>query len=187
MKKNPHSLLKNVVLTPQEYLITCFDDIQICDINKFCASSSTPLIMDTTFDLCDMWLTDTAYQNLRLVNSKNQHPWFFGPSFLHMKRSAETFLRFALDMVVSTPGLKPPKFLGTDLEKAMYDGFKKVFPDLNSLLCVKHLSDADQRKLTKLGGRGVKQIIGDIYGIFDGVTRELRLASADDSDDFNGS
>ena len=121
-----------------------------------------------------MWLTDTAYQNLRLINSKNQHPWFIGPSLLHMKKSAETFSRFALDMVVSTPGLKPPTFLGTDLEKAMYDGFKKVFPDLNSLLCVKHLSDADKRKLTKLGGT------------FDGVTRELGLASADDSDDFNG-
>jgi len=90
--------------------------------------------MDTTFDLCDMWLTDTAYQNLRILNSKNQHPWFFGPSFLYMKKSAETFSRFSLDMVVSKPGLESPTFLGTGMEKAMYDGFKKVFSKIEQFI-----------------------------------------------------
>ena len=182
--KNTNSLLKNIVLTPGEYFVTCFDGQQIEDMNKFCSSSTNPLVIDTTFDLCDMWLTDTAYQNLRLINGKNQHPWFYGPCLFHMKKGSETFSRFALDMVVSSPGLKNPSFLGTDMEKAMFDGFKRVFPDLKNLLCVKHLSDRDKRKLTSMGGRGIKTIISDIYGSNDGITKEIGLSSAEDSEDF---
>ena len=39
-------------------LITCFGEIQFTGVYQFCGSDKTPLVMDTTFDLCDMWLTD---------------------------------------------------------------------------------------------------------------------------------
>ena len=90
-----------------------------------------------------------------------------------------------MDMVVSS-GLKSPKFLGSDMEKAMFLGFQTVFPGLKSLLCVKHLSDRDRRKLTSMGGRSHHRIISDIYGVNDGITRELGLASAEDEEDFMG-
>jgi len=92
-------------------------------MNEFCSSKSTPLVMDTTFDLCNLWLTDTAYQNQRILNKDNKHPWFYGPVLLHMKKTPETFARFAL---VVKSGLKSPNFLGTDLEKAMFKGFSRV-------------------------------------------------------------
>lgn len=184
MKSSPNSLVKNVVLTPNEYFITAFDELQIKDLNRFCSTKTTPLVMDTTFEVCNLWLTDTAYQNLRLKNNKNEHPWFYGPCLFHMKKTSETFARFALDMVVADPGLNAPSFLGTDMEKAMFAGFKKVFPGLRSLLCVKHLYDRDQRKLSKMGARGQKKILADIYGTNDGITRELGLTTAEDADDF---
>jgi len=183
MRTNKKSLVKNVILTPDEYFVTAFNDDQIKDINEFCSSKSTPLVMDTTFDICNLWLTDTAYQNLRLLNRAIQHPWFYGPSLFHMKKSNETFAGFAMDMLVSS-NMISPKFLGTDMEKAMFGGFSKIFPDLKHLLCVKHLSDRDNRKLTNIGARYNTRILSDIYGCNDGITRELGLASAEDADDF---
>ena len=159
MKKVPNSLVRNVVLTTREFFITAFDEQHINDINKFCSTETTPLVMDTTFDVCNLWLTDTAYQNLRLKNDKNKHPWFYGPCVFHMSKTAETFPRFALDMLVSNPGLQAPSFLGTDGEKAMFNGFQKVFPEMRGLLCVKHLHDRDQRKLTSMGGKGKLSVI----------------------------
>ena len=182
MRTNKTSMIKNISLTPNEYLVTVFNKEQIANINEFCSSKSTPFVMDTTFGICNLWLTDTAYQNLRLLNRENKHPWFYGPAFLHMKKTNETFARFAMDMVVSSD-LKSPTYLGTDLEKAMFVGFKKVFPELKNLLCVKHLSDRDRRKLAKMGGKHHRRIINDIYGCNDGITRELGLASAEDEGD----
>ena len=86
-----------------------------------------------------------------------------------MKKHAETFSRFSLDMVVS--GLKGPAFLGTDMEKAFFEAFKKVFPSLANLLCVKHLFDRDQQHLSKIGARNSKTFLADIYGLNDGITR----------------
>ena len=55
---------------------------------------------------------------------------------------------------------------------------------MQSLLCVKHMCDRDQKKLTSLKARGQKEIIADIYGTNDGYTRELGLTSAEDGEDF---
>ena len=116
MKKVPNSLMRNVVLTPQEFFITAFDKQHINDIKKFCSTETTQLVMDTTFDVCNLWLTDTAYQNLRLKNDKDKNPWFYGPCVFHMSKTAETFSRYALDMLVSNPGLQAQSFLCTDRE-----------------------------------------------------------------------
>ena len=131
-----------------------------------------------------MWLSDTAYQNRKLVNEKLEHPWFFGPILFHMKKTRETFSRFCMDLVASNAEIRKLPILGTDLEKALFQGFKVIIPTMQSLLCVKHMSDRDQTKLTSLKARGQKEIIADIYGTNDDYTRELGLASAEDAEDF---
>ena len=55
---------------------------------------------------------------------------------------------------------------------------------MKSLLCVKHLEDCDKRKLSKMGVKGQKRILADIYGSNNGVTKELGLTSSEDGDDF---
>ena len=57
---------------------------------------------------------------------------------------------FAMEVVQENPTIRNLKFLGTDLEPALYLGFKEVIPDLKNLLCVKHMADRDQKKLTEL-------------------------------------
>ena len=131
-----------------------------------------------------MWLTDTAYQNKRLVNSQGENPWWIGPVLLHMRKTPQVFSRFALEIVINNPMIGKLPFLGTDLEKALFQGFKAVCPDLKNLLCLKHMSDRDKKKLTELKAQNQRSIIADIYGKNDGVVRELGLASAIDQCDF---
>ena len=153
-------------------------------METFCVNGNNVLKFDTTFDVCDMWLSDAAYQNRRLVNEKLEHPWFFGWILFHMKKTPETFSRFCMDLVASEAEIRKLPILGTDLEEALFQGFKVIIPTMQSLLCVKHMSDRDQKKLTSLKARVQKEIIADIYGINDGYTRELGLASAEDKEDF---
>ena len=184
MKKEESHFIRNIVLTPDEYLVTAYSDAELNDIETFCFNGNNVLLLDTTFDVCDIWLSDTAHQNRRLVNDKLEHPWFFGPILFHMKKTPEAFYRFCMDLVASKAEITTLPILGTDLEKALFQGFKVIIPTMQSLLCVKHMSDRDQTKLTSLKARGQKEIIADIYGTNDGYTRELDLASAEDEEDF---
>ncbi|XP_057299636.1 uncharacterized protein LOC130630239 [Hydractinia symbiolongicarpus] len=105
MRREEQKFIRNVVFIPDEYIVTAFDDQQLNDIEKLCVDQNKLIVMDTTFNVCDMWLTDVGYQNFRLVNDKGSHPWFYGPVLLHMRKTPETFSRFA------TPILqKPLKF-----------------------------------------------------------------------------
>ena len=182
MKKEERRFILNIVLTPDEYLVTAYSDVVLNDIETFYVNGNNVLLLDTTFDLCDM--SDTAYQDRRLVNDKLEHPWFFGPILFHMKKTPETFSRFCMDLVASKAEIRKLPILGTDLEKALFQGFKVIIPTMQSLLCVKHMCDRHQKKLTSLKARGQKEIIADIYGTNDGYTRELDLASAEDEEDF---
>ena len=168
MKKEESHFIRNIVLTPDEYLVTAYSDAKLNDIETFCFNGNNVLLLDTTFDVCDIWLSDTAHQNRRLVNDKLEHPWFFGPILFHMKKTPETFYRFCMDLVASKAEITTLPIIGTDLEKALFQGFKVIIPTMQSLLCAKYMSDRDQKKLTSLKARGQKEIIANIYGTNDG-------------------
>ena len=164
-------------------LVTAYSNAELNDIETFCVNGNNVLLLDTTFDVY-MWLLDTAYQNRKLVNDKLEHPLFFGPILFRMKKTPKMFSRFCMNLVASKAEIRKLPILGTDLEKALFQGFKVIIPTMQSLLCVKHMSDRDQKKLTSLKARGQKEIIADIYGTNDGYTRELGLTSAQDEEDF---
>ena len=60
----------NSVVTSAAYYILIKTDRQINDIIKFCCipHNSAVLGIDTTYNPCDLWLTDTCYRNKRLIN-----------------------------------------------------------------------------------------------------------------------
>ena len=90
--------------------------------------------MDTTYRLCNLWLTDTLWENLRLLNADGKHPWFPGPILLHFQKKNDTFKKFYLEMIQMNSGLMELKTLGTDRERAFYLGFKEVNKSLLNLL-----------------------------------------------------
>ena len=120
MKKEESRFIQNIVLTPDEYLVTAYSDVELNDIETFCVNGNNVLLLYTTFDVCGIWLSDTAYQNRRLVNDKIEHPWFFGPILFHMKKTPETFSRFCMDLVASKAEIRKLPILRTDLEKALF-------------------------------------------------------------------
>ena len=56
-------IVGQISMTKTAYYAFLYSDRQLNDIEKFCCCNgiSDPLAIDTTFDLCDLWLTDTSY------------------------------------------------------------------------------------------------------------------------------
>ena len=129
MKKEDSHFIRNIVLTPDEYLVTAYSDVELNDIETFCVNGNNVLLLYATFDVCDMWLSDTTYQNRRLVKT-----WFFGPILFHMIKTPETFSRFCMDLVASNAEIRKLPILGTDLQKALFQGFKIIIPTIQSFL-----------------------------------------------------
>ena len=68
MKKKESRFIGNIALTADEYLVTAYSGAELNDIETFCVNGNNVLRLDTTFDVCDMWLSDTAYQNLQMTS-----------------------------------------------------------------------------------------------------------------------
>ena len=191
-----HDFIDSVIVKNNAYYVVLKTDKQIKDIVKFCCveQNASVLGIDTTFNLCDMWLTDTCYRNKRLINPRtNAHPVFLGPILIHFTKEEETFLRFALELLSADPTLRNLKKIGVDLESAIYNGFKKVFPTLYRLLCIRHISERDRQKLGKLlelikmsegqKNKAKAEILKDLYGERKGNSYEYGLAEAFDEMD----
>ena len=43
-----------------EYLVIAYSDAELSDIETLCVSGNNVLLFDTTFDVSNMWLSDTA-------------------------------------------------------------------------------------------------------------------------------
>ena len=107
--------------------------------------------VDTTFNLCDLWITDTSYRNKRLVNIiDGGTPVHLGPIMLHFTKDEKTFGRFGLEILSANPNLKNVSFIGVDLESAIFTGLKTMIPGLRRLICVRHLMKRDESRLVDL-------------------------------------
>ena len=121
------------------------------------------LCINTTFNLCEYWLTD--YGNLRLETNEGKHPIFIGPSMIHFKRDEFLFSRFISEMCSYQSNIRLLKIIGTDQDRAIYNGFSAQIPELNLLLCLFHLEKGDRKKLLQLNPQkgAVNVILADIY------------------------
>ena len=60
--------------------------VQLNDVAKFCCEMNEVLYIDTTFNLCEHWVTDSCFGNLRLETNEGKHPIFVGPSIIYFER-----------------------------------------------------------------------------------------------------
>lgn len=82
----------SVVILPQHYLSYHSKPHMLSDIRRFCVNGNSVLQVDTTFELTDgLWLTDTCYKNLSLVNEKGENPEFPGPFMWSFKKDRHTY------------------------------------------------------------------------------------------------
>ena len=115
--------IRSVTLLKRSYYIFFGDNIQLNDVAKFCCEMDDVLCIDTTFNLCSSWVTDTSYKNLRLLNHYGTFTIFLGPCIVHFEKYDFIFNRFASEMCSYQLMIRSLKTIGTDLEKAIYNGF----------------------------------------------------------------
>ena len=64
-QRNPESPVQTVIVSQDNYVAFLYTHKQLKDIELFCCdpgdNSSCVLGVDTTFKLCDQWVTDTSY------------------------------------------------------------------------------------------------------------------------------
>ena len=91
-------------------------------------------MVDTTFKLCDWWITDTSCVNKHLLNTTNGgNPVHLSPLMLHFTKDEKAFCRFGLEVLSAKPNLKNISFIGLDLESAISTGLKTMILGLRRL------------------------------------------------------
>ena len=85
--------VRTVSVQDDDYVIFLVTNKQIQDVKKMCCQGKSVLSVDTTYNLYDLWFTDTSFKNERLINSSGNHPIFLGPSF-HFRKDESAFSRF---------------------------------------------------------------------------------------------
>ena len=180
MQRNDPDFIRTVSCLRNSYYIFLGTNVQLEDIAQFCCEKENVLCIDTTFNLCENWVSDPCYNNIRLETSEGKNPIFMGPAMIHFNKEEFTFSRFICEMCTYNPGIKELKFIGTDLEKAIFNGFAYQIAGLKVLLCVLHLQKNDKAKLSELSPKGstpsIKRILADIYGRRYGTIKVLGLA-----------
>ena len=150
--------------------------------------------IDTTFNLCNLWVTDSCYRNKRLVNNvSGENPNFLAPSLFHFTKDEQTFRRFAVELLAN-PRLANLKKIGVDMEEAIYNGLSSLLPNVEKLHCVRHLKQRDEAQiikiLNKFNGTELqinkikKDILDDIYGQRMGGVYEYGLTESTDKEEF---
>ena len=199
-QRNPESPVQTVLVSDDHYIAFIYTPKQLKDIELFCCNlndnDACVLGVDTTFNLCDLWVTDTSYRNKRLISTKSRaNPVYLGPVMLHFTKDEEAFRRFCLEMISVNPAISNLRKIGVDMEAAIFNGFKSVLTGLFQLYCVRHLQQRDEKavdkcheKVKSIGKNASsykQQIMWDIYGKRFDQTFQEGLADAEDSDDFN--
>jgi len=184
-------VIGSIVVQQDRYFYFIATAKQTNDVAKFCCSDSNVSVLgiDTTYNLCDMWVTDSCYRNKRLISKRSEaHPVYLGPTLLYFTKDTQTFTRFSLDMQAANPETRNIKKIGIDMEDAIYNGVKALFPDSQRLYCVRHLKQRDEVQIDKLMEKmkcserekiaAKNEILLDIYGQRRGTSYEYGSAVA---------
>ena len=98
--------------------------------------------------------------------SFNKHPEFPGPMMVHFTKDQGTYWRLATEIVTAKPTLSDISMIGHDMDQAIKNGLTSIFSKAESLACLQHVSESDNKKLDKLlaSTSDKKCILSDIYG-----------------------
>ena len=78
------------------------------------------------------------------------HPVYPCPTLLHFTKDTQTFTRFALEIQACNPETRGIKKIGVDIEDAIYNGVKTLFPEAQQPYCVRHLKQLDKMRILKM-------------------------------------
>ena len=130
------------------------------------------------------------------LTSSGVHPVYPCPTLLHFTKDTQTFTRFALEIQACNPETRGTKKFGVDIEDAIYNWVKIIFPEAQQPYCVRHLNQRDKMQILKMTDRkkyteeekiiAKKEINLDIYRQKRGTLYEYSLAESSDEGEFWG-
>ena len=127
----------------------------------------SPLSTDTTYQIAEHYLTQTAYENLSVLRRDTlKTSWFPGVCILHREEAFENFAFFWQVAKRSNSCLSSLKVFGTDDDKAIHDAILSVCDGCtHHLLRLEHFKKNITDKLQKLNfpKRQAKIISEDIF------------------------
>ena len=179
--------VRSVKFQEESYIAINYKDYMLDDMVRFCVNGDSILNVDTTFNIVPgLWLTDTSYKHLGLIDAHGKNPEFPGPSMWHFKKDRQEFRNFAMELVTASGELKDLRRVGHDLDKATALGFKDVFSNAEHAWCTQHLQGRTAKKLQEMGvgQRNTNCIMSDLYGTQSGFLQQHGLADSLDTDDF---
>ena len=130
-QRDSSSPIRTVVVSSNSYIAFLYTDKQVKDIELLCCdpndNNSYVLGIDTTFKLCNMWITGTLYHNKRLLSSRTRKSLVhLIPVMMHFTKDEGTFSRFCVELISASPQLINLKKVGVDVEAAVFSGFQSV-------------------------------------------------------------
>ena len=135
--KEDDAFVKSLNLNKDEYNTLNFIQEQLWDVYRFCVKGNSILSIDTTFEICEgLYLTDSTYQNLSLVDQYRKHTEFLGPSFWHFRKTEETYRWFAGELLIAEPLLSGIKNWGMTLIKQLAKGITSFLSLWRGFMCI---------------------------------------------------
>jgi hypothetical protein len=125
-----------------QYILTT--DKQLIDLRAFCTNpvKFSVFFIDSTFDVGNYYITNTCYENLRVVHAsdkyRGRHPLEMGPIFVHTQRNTNNFAAFFSSLQRMDNELKDIQAIGTDGDEALMNAVTICFQDAQKLLCADH-------------------------------------------------
>ena len=142
-------------------------DFQLNMLEKHCVGYKPCILgIDMTYNCGDFYVTPTTIQHPFLIHSTTLvEPVILGPTFIHTEHNQSVYELFASDIINVNKNLKHLKFLGSDRQLEVYNGFEVFMPDLQLMICKKHVQDNIERflKSKSLSGAFIQDVMDDIF------------------------
>ena len=110
--KSCRRLSESVIIKKQCFFLYLFLERQVEDVAKCCCTCQKTSVLgtDTTNNLCNMWVTDSCYQNKRPIeDASGHHPDLLDPALFHFTKDDQTFTWLALKLQASNPETRKRK------------------------------------------------------------------------------
>ena len=139
------------------------------------------LVIDVTYNIADFYITTTSYQHLSMIDkSTGKHLTFPGPMTIHTDEKQATFHYFASTLRENNSDIENIRFVGSDRQHSMENGFGPQMSIAQFLACKKHVEDNVKMKLAALGILNKSDFLVDIFG--DNTSRGL--VDSESNEDF---
>ena len=175
-----------------EPMCVCVTDRQLTEMEKILINPSEASVLgvDPTFNLGKFLVTVSTYKHLQLQHKRTGNsPTMIGPILIHQRKLPSSYSYLASTCTSLRPALREILFIGTDDEKAIYNGVSTFFPGSKNIQCFRHMRNNISRKLKSLGvsDNATSEFIRDIFGAKRPSPRSIEygLVDATSEDEFD--